>query len=86
MLLDAADPDPARWSFTGGELLRARRLSRLERDFDANPELAGLGADTRFGIRSIPTPALFHKGREIARQSAVVGAADLIRWTRATAA
>jgi thioredoxin 2 len=43
-----------------------------------------LGA--RFGIRSIPTLALFHKGREVARQSGAVGAADIIRWARATAA
>jgi len=41
----ARDPDPARWTFGGYDLLRTRRLSRLERDFDANPELAGLIAD-----------------------------------------
>lgn len=39
------DPDPARWTFTGQDLLRTRRLSGLERDFDANPELAGLVVD-----------------------------------------
>jgi chaperone modulatory protein CbpM len=37
--------DPARWSFTGRDLLRSRRLFELERNFDANPELAGLVAD-----------------------------------------
>lgn len=39
------DRDPAHWMFTGSELLRARRLWGLERDFDASPELAGLVAD-----------------------------------------
>lgn len=42
-----AEPDaaPEAWSFSGHELLRARRLRALERDFDAVPELAGLVAD-----------------------------------------
>lgn len=47
VLLNEANPDPGRWSFSGNDLLRARRLSRLERDFDANPELAGLVVDMR---------------------------------------
>ena len=37
--------DPARWLFSGGDLLRIRRLTDIERGFDANPELAGLVAD-----------------------------------------
>jgi chaperone modulatory protein CbpM len=37
--------DPTLWSFTGRDLLRTRRLFELERNFDANPELAGLMAD-----------------------------------------
>lgn len=37
--------DPLREGFSGRELLRARRLYELERDFDANLELAGLVAD-----------------------------------------
>jgi len=45
VLLTAPDPNPERWSFSGQDLLRARRLLRLERDFEANPELAGLVAD-----------------------------------------
>jgi thioredoxin 2 len=36
----------------------------------------------RFGVRSIPTLALFHRGRELARQSGVIAAADIVRWTR----
>jgi len=34
-----------RWQFTSTELARARRLIAVERDFDANPELAALVAD-----------------------------------------
>lgn len=41
----ALDSDPNHWLFSGRDLLRTRRLSALERDFDANPELAGLTAD-----------------------------------------
>ena len=37
-----------------------------------------LGA--QFGIRSIPTMILFSGGREIARQSGAMGAADIERW------
>jgi thioredoxin 2 len=37
-----------------------------------------LGA--QYGIRSIPTLALFRQGREIARQPGAMGGADIIRW------
>jgi thioredoxin 2 len=40
-----------------------------------------LGA--RFQIRSIPTLALFVNGHEVARQPGAMGAADIVRWTRA---
>lgn len=33
------------WRFASAELARARRLAALERDFDANEELAALVAD-----------------------------------------
>ena len=36
----------------------------------------------QFGIRSIPTIALFKGGREIARQPGAMGAADIVRWTQ----
>lgn len=36
----------------------------------------------QFGIRSIPTLALFVEGREIARQAGALSAADIIRWTQ----
>jgi thioredoxin 2 len=35
---------------------------------------------TRHNIQSIPTMTLFLKGREKARQSGAIGAADIIRW------
>ena len=38
---------------------------------------------SRLNIRSIPTLALFIGGREVARQAGAMGAADIVRWTRA---
>ena len=52
------------------------RLAKV--DTEAEPGLGG-----RFGIRSIPTLALFAGGREIARQAGAMGAADIVRWARA---
>jgi thioredoxin 2 len=52
------------------------RLAKV--DTEAQPALGN-----RFGIRSIPTLALFHHGRELARQAGAMGAADIVRWTRA---
>jgi thioredoxin 2 len=46
-------------------------------DTEAQPALG-----SRFGIRSIPTLALFREGRELARQAGAMGAADIVRWTR----
>jgi thioredoxin 2 len=37
----------------------------------------------QYGIRSIPTLALFHRGREVARRAGAMGASDIVRWTRA---
>jgi len=38
----------------------------------------------QYGIRSIPTLALFQNGRELARQSgAMVATADIVRWAQA---
>jgi thioredoxin 2 len=49
------------------------RLAKI--DTEAQP---GLGQ--RFGIRSIPTLVLFREGREVARQSGAVGAAQILEW------
>lgn len=40
-----------------------------------------LGA--QYGIRSIPTLALFAGGREVARQAGAMGAQDIVRWVQA---
>ncbi len=36
----------------------------------------------RFAIRSIPTLAIFKRGREVARSSGAMDAGSLIRWIR----
>lgn len=46
-------------------------------DSDAAPV-----ASRQFNIRSIPTLLLWHRGREIARHSGVMPAAQLLAWTR----
>ena len=52
------------------------RLGKL--DTEAEPTLGA-----RFAIRSIPTLVLFSAGREIARQSGAIGAAQIVQWARA---
>jgi len=37
----------------------------------------------QLGIRNIPTMIMFRNGREVARQSGAMGAADIVRWVRA---
>ena len=36
----------------------------------------------QYGIRSIPTLALFHKGREVARQAGAMDAGNIVRWVQ----
>lgn len=40
----------------------------------------GLGA--QYNIRSIPTLALFHQGRELARQPGAMSSNDIVQWVR----
>ncbi|MCW1430542.1 thioredoxin TrxC [Novosphingobium sp. JCM 18896] len=61
-----------------GELEPAMRLGKL--DTEAEQAIAG-----RYGIRSIPTLILFHRGREIARQSGAMPPAAIVRWAREAA-
>lgn len=49
------------------------RLAKV--DTEAVPQLAA-----RFGIRSIPTLALFRDGRELARASGAMDLSSLLRW------
>jgi len=58
-----------------GELEPAVRLAKLNTE-DA-PRIA-----ERFGIRGIPTLAIFRGGNEIARQSGAMDYATLTRWIR----
>jgi len=51
------------------------RLGKL--DTEVEPQIAA-----RYGIRGIPTMILFRAGREIARQSGAMSAADITRWAR----
>lgn len=51
------------------------RLRLAKVDTESEPTLGA-----RYGIRSIPTMVLFAKGRELARQSGAMGAADIVRW------
>jgi thioredoxin 2 len=51
------------------------RLAKV--DTEAEPALG-----QRFGIRSIPTLALFVAGQEVARQPGAMSATDIVRWTR----
>jgi thioredoxin 2 len=51
------------------------RLAKV--NTDAEQSLA-----SEFSIRSIPTMILFRGGRELARQSGSMGAADIVRWVQ----
>jgi len=42
-----------------------------------------LAIGARYGIRSIPTLALFHYGRELARQPDTMGVAEIVLWVQA---
>ncbi len=62
-----------------GQLEPRMRLAKV----DTEAEQA-LGA--QFGIRSIPTLALFRGGREVARQAGAMGGAQIVQWVRANGA
>jgi thioredoxin 2 len=49
------------------------RFAKL--DTEAAPEIA-----SRYGIRSIPTMILFHRGREVARTSGAMDARGIASW------
>ena len=54
------------------------RLRLAKVDTEAQPELGA-----RFGIRSIPTLVLLHRGRELARQSGALTREQIVRWATA---
>ncbi len=53
------------------------QVRHVKLDTDANPSAGGF-----FNIRSIPTLALFQNGREIARSSGAMSAAQLQTWVQ----
>lgn len=52
---DSTGTDPDAWQFDSRSLLRVKRIIRIERDFEGNPELAGLVADLIEEIESLRT-------------------------------
>jgi thioredoxin 2 len=52
----------------------------LKVDTEASQDIAGL-----FGIRSIPTIALFQGGKEIARQAGAMDAGSIVSWVQSRA-
>lgn len=57
------------------------RVRLLKVDTEASQDLAA-----RFGIRSIPTLALFAGGREVARQAGAMDAGSIVTWAQQAAA
>ena len=53
ILLESASEDSLEWRFTSTDLVRARRLSQGERDFDANHDVAALVVDLSDEIRRL---------------------------------
>lgn len=45
ILCGALEGEPSCWTFVSADLARVRQLVAVERDFDANPELAALVVD-----------------------------------------
>lgn len=45
LLNDNIDEDPAKWIFDSHSFIRTKKILAVERDFECNPELAGLVAD-----------------------------------------
>lgn len=58
-----------------GQLEPQLRLGKL--DTEAEQAIAA-----RYGIRSIPTLILLHKGREVARQAGAMPAGSIVAWAR----
>ena len=73
-------------SWCGPCKLMAPEFARAARELEPRVRLAKVNTETeqdlaaRFGIRSIPTLALFAHGRELARQPGAMGAGDIVRW------
>ena len=62
-----------------GQLEPQVRVAKL--DTEAHPQVAA-----PYNIRSIPTMVLFKNGKEAARVSGAMSAADIVRWVRSAQA
>ncbi|MEW6514923.1 MAG: thioredoxin TrxC [Pseudomonadota bacterium] len=68
--------------------MMAPAFAQAARQLEPHVRLAKLNTEehqapaAQFGIRSIPTMILFKGGREIARQSGAMDAANIIRWVK----
>ena len=68
----------------------APAFAQAARELEPRVRLAKLNTEdqqaiaARYAIRSIPTMILFQQGREVARISGALGAADIVRWVRTT--
>ena len=66
----------------------APAFAQAARELEPRVRLAKLNTEdhqaiaARYAIRSIPTMILFQQGREVARISGALGAADIVRWVR----
>lgn len=53
ILLETAPEDQTAWRFSSADLVRARRLLQVERDFEANHDVAALVVDLSDEIRRL---------------------------------
>ena len=69
----------------------APAFAQAARELEPRVRLAKLNTEdqqaiaARYAIRSIPTMILFQQGREVARVSGALGAADIVRWVQTAA-
>lgn len=69
--------------------MMAPQFNEASAELEPNVRLAKVNTETEqglaaeFGIRSIPTLALFKGGREVSRQAGAMGKADILRWVQA---
>jgi thioredoxin 2 len=68
--------------------MMAPAFAQAARQLEPHVRLAKLNTEdhqqpaAQYGIRSIPTMILFQGGREIARQSGAMDAANIVRWVK----
>lgn len=61
---DSISANPETWQFDSRSFTRIKRMIAIERDFDGNPELAGLVADLMEEIESLRTRLAVEARRE----------------------